>query len=456
MARDQIDMTPIASRDELVAWFEAGCKPKSAFRIGTEHEKFPFTLDGNRPVPYEGRRGIRALLEGMQHLLGWEPIIENGNIIGMFDVTGGGAISLEPGGQFELSGAPVEDVHQTCSELMAHLAQVKQIAAPLGIGFLGLGMTPNWSRAEIPVMPKGRYRIMTAYMPKVGGHGLDMMYRTCTVQTNLDFASEADMVKKMRVGLALQPVATAIFANSPFTQGAPNGFLSFRSEIWRDTDPDRTGMLPWAFEPGMGFERYVDYALDVPMYFVKRGETYIDVAGQSFRDLMQGRLAALPGEHATISDWANHVSTIFPEVRLKRYLEMRGADGGPWRRLPALPAYWVGILYDDTALDAAWDLVKGWSAQARQTLRDDVPKQGFAARIAGRSALDLAKATLALAEDGLARRRRLDRGGRDERRYLAPIKEYVAAGFTPAEELLGKYANDWHGSVAPVFQEYAY
>ena len=456
MARDQIDMTPIASRDELVAWFEAGCKPKSAFRIGTEHEKFPFTLDGNRPVPYEGRRGIRALLEGMQHLLGWEPIIENGNIIGMFDVTGGGAISLEPGGQFELSGAPVEDVHQTCSELMAHLAQVKQIAAPLGIGFLGLGMTPNWSRAEIPVMPKGRYRIMTAYMPKVGGHGLDMMYRTCTVQTNLDFASEADMVKKMRVGLALQPVATAIFANSPFTEGAPNGFLSFRSEIWRDTDPDRTGMLPWAFEPGMGFERYVDYALDVPMYFVKRGETYIDVAGQSFRDLMQGRLAALPGEHATISDWANHVSTIFPEVRLKRYLEMRGADGGPWRRLPALPAYWVGILYDDTALDAAWDLVKGWSAQARQALRDDVPKQGFAARIAGRSALDLAKATLALAEDGLARRRRLDRGGRDERRYLAPIKEYVAAGFTPAEELLGKYANDWHGSVAPVFQEYAY
>jgi glutamate--cysteine ligase len=456
MARDQIDMTPIASRDELVAWFEAGCKPKSAFRIGTEHEKFPFTLDGNRPVPYESRRGIRALLEGMQHLLGWEPIIENGNIIGLFDVTGGGAISLEPGGQFELSGAPVEDVHQTCSELMAHLAQVKQIAAPLGIGFLGLGMTPNWSRAEIPVMPKGRYRIMTAYMPKVGGHGLDMMYRTCTVQTNLDFASEADMVKQIRVGLALQPVATAIFANSPFTQGAPNGFLSFRSEIWRDTDPDRTGMLPWAFEPGMGFERYVDYALDVPMYFVKRGETYIDVAGQSFRDLMQGRLAALPGEHATISDWVNHVSTIFPEVRLKRYLEMRGADGGPWRRLPALPAYWVGLLYDDIALDAAWDLVKGWSAQARQALRDDVPKQGFAARIAGRSVLDLAKATLALAEEGLARRRRLDRGGRDERRYLAPIRDYVARGFTPAEELLGKYANDWHGSVAPVFQEYAY
>jgi len=362
MARDQVDMTPIETREELVAWFEAGSKPKSQFRIGTEHEKFVFTVEGHRPVPYDGRRSIRALLEGMQYLLGWEPIVEDGNVIGLFDVTGGGAISLEPGGQFELSGAPVESVHQTSSELMAHLAQVKEVARPLGIGFLGLGMTPNWSRAEIPTMPKGRYRIMTAYMPKVGKYGLDMMYRTCTVQTNLDYSSEADMVKKLRVSLALQPVATAMFANSPFTEGKPNGFLSFRSEIWRDTDPDRSGMLPWAFEPGMGFDRYVDYALSVPMYFVKRGDRYIDVAGQSFRDLMEGRLPGLPGERATISDWANHISTIFPEVRLKRYLEMRGADGGPWRRLPALPAYWAGILYDDNALDAAWDLVKGWTA----------------------------------------------------------------------------------------------
>jgi glutamate--cysteine ligase len=341
MARDQVDMTPIETREELVAWFEAGSKPRSRFRLGTEHEKFVFTVEGHNPVSYQGRRGIRALLEGMQHLLGWEPIIEDGNIIGLFDVTGGGAISLEPGGQFELSGAPVETVHQTCSELMAHLAQVKEIARPLGIGFLGLGMTPNWSRSQIPMMPKGRYRIMTAYMPKVGKHGLDMMYRTCTVQTNLDYSSEADMVKKLRVSLALQPVATAMFANSPFTEGKPNGFLSFRSEIWRDTDADRCGMLPWAFEAGMGFERYVDYALGVPMYFVKRGHHYIDVAGQSFRDLMQGRLPGLPGERATISDWANHISAIFPEVRLKRYLEMRGADGGPWRRLPALPAYWA-------------------------------------------------------------------------------------------------------------------
>jgi glutamate--cysteine ligase len=456
MARDQVDMTPIETRDELVAWLEAGSKPRSRFRLGTEHEKFVFTVEGHNPVPYQGGRSIRALLEGMQHLLGWEPIIEDGNIIGLFDVTGGGAISLEPGGQFELSGAPVETVHQTCSELMAHLAQVKEIARPLGIGFLGLGMTPTWSRSQIPMMPKGRYRIMTAYMPKVGKHGLDMMYRTCTVQTNLDYSSEADMVKKLRVSLALQPVATAMFANSPFTEGKPNGFLSFRSEIWRDTDGDRCGMLPWAFEPGMGFERYVDYALGVPMYFVKRGEHYIDVAGQSFRDLMQGRLPGLPGERATISDWANHVSTIFPEVRLKRYLEMRGADGGPWRRLPALPAYWAGILYDDDSLDAAWDLVKRWTAEERQRLRDDVPKLGFSARIAGHDVLHLAKTTIGLAEKGLTRRRRLDAGGQDETRYLRPIQEYVARGITPAEELLEKFHGAWGRSVDPVFKEYAY
>jgi glutamate--cysteine ligase len=355
-----------------------------------------------------------------------------------------------------LSGAPVETVHQTCSELMAHLAQVKEIARPLGIGFLGLGMAPTWSRAEIPMMPKGRYRIMTAYMPKVGRLGLDMMYRTCTVQTNLDYSSEADMVKKLRVSLALQPVATAMFANSPFTEGKPNGFLSFRSEIWRHTDPDRSGMLPWAFEPGMGFERWADYALDVPMYFVKRGDRYIDVAGQSFRDLMAGKLPGLPGERATLSDWANHISTIFPEVRLKRYLEMRGADGGPWRWLPALPAYWVGLLYDDDALDAACDLVKDWTAEERQQLRDEVPKLGFKAMIRGRNVLHLARTTLRLAEHGLRRRKRLDRNGRDETRYLRPIQEIIARDITPAEELLEKFQGSWGGSVDPVFDEYAY
>ncbi|MES1155039.1 MAG: glutamate--cysteine ligase [Pseudorhodoplanes sp.] len=456
MARDQIDMTPIERRDELVAWFEKGSKPMSQWRMGTEHEKFPFTVSGHRPVPYDGPRGIGKLLEGMQLLLGWEPIMEGENVIGLYDVTGGGAISLEPGGQFELSGAPVENVHQTHTELMAHLAQVREVAHPLGIGFLGLGMTPTWTRADIPVMPKGRYRIMTNYMPKVGRYGLDMMYRTCTVQTNLDFSSEADMVKKLRVSLALQPVATALFANSPFTEGKPNGFLSFRSEIWRDTDNQRAGMLPFAFEDGMGFERYVDYALDVPMYFIKRGDRYIDVSGQSFRDLLAGKLASQPGERATMSDWANHISTIFPEVRLKRYLEMRGSDCVTMRRLPALTAFWVGLLYDEKALDACWQIVKDWTTAERQALRDTVPTQGFAAAIRGRTLLTLATETLKLSRAGLARRARMDPGGQDETRYLDPLDDLVSRGTTPAEELLVKYNGPWAGSVDPVFKEYAY
>ena len=456
MARDQIDMTPLETRDELVAWFEAGCKPKAEFRAGTEHEKFAFTIDHRRPVPYEGRRSIRALLDGMHSLLGWEPITEGNNIIRMFDVTGGGAISLEPGGQFELSGAPVENVHQTAAELFAHLAQLREVAGPLGIGFLGIGMTPDWTRTDMPVMPKGRYKIMTSYMPKVGTLGLDMMYRTCTVQTNLDFSSEADMVKKLRVSLALQPVITALFANSPFTDGKPNGFVSKRSEIWRDTDNARAGMLPWVFENGMGFERYVDYALDVPMYFVKRGDKYIDVSGKSFRDFFAGKLDVLPGERPTVSDWANHVSTIFPEVRLKRYLEMRGADGGPWRRLPSLTAYCVGLLYDDDSLNAAWELVADWSAEERQKLRDEVPVRGFKAVIRNTNVFTLAQQTLGLARRGLERRAKLDRNGRDETRYLRPLEESIARGITPAEELLEKYFNDWNESVAPLYDQYAY
>lgn len=456
MARDQVDMTPIETRDDLVGWLEAGCKPRAAYRIGTEHEKFPFMVAGHAPVPYAGRAGIKALLDGMQAKLGWEPILDGDNIIGLFDEAGGGAISLEPGGQFELSGAPVESLHDTRDEIDRHFVLLREVADPLGIGFLGLGMTPNWSRADVPVMPKRRYRIMTAYMPKVGGHGLDMMYRTSTVQTNLDFSSEADMVKKLRVSLALQPVATALFANSPFTEGRPNGFLSMRSEIWRDTDNARAGMLPFAFEDGMGFERWVDYALDVPMYFIKRGDDYIDVAGKSFRDLLAGTLAELPGARATLSDWSNHLTTIFPEVRLKRYMEMRGADTGSLPMLSALPAYWVGILYDETALDAAWDIVKDWRADERQHLRDTVPALGFKAVIRGRSVLDLARETLALARQGLARRGLLDREGRDETQYLAPLDDRVARGLTAADELLAKFHGPWGGSVTPAFTDCAY
>lgn len=456
MARDVSDTTPIGSRDDLVAYLEAGCKPKEAWRIGTEHEKIPFYTADLTPVPYEGERGVRRLLEGMQGLLGWEPIMEGDHPIGLYDVTGGGAISLEPGGQFELSGAPLETVHQTCCELHAHLAQVKEVARPLGIGFLALGMSPKWTREETPVMPKSRYGIMRRYMPEVGSLGLDMMFRTATVQVNLDFASEADMVKKLRVALALQPLATALFANSPFTEGRPNGFLSMRSHIWLDTDRDRAGMLPFAFEDGMGFERYVDWALDVPMYFVKRGDTYHDVAGASFRDLLAGRLPQMPGERATMSDWANHLSTLFPEVRLKRFLEMRGSDGGPTGMLCAEPAFWVGLLYDEDCLTAAWDVVKGWSAADRQALREAAPRLGLGATIAGRSLAEVAREVLAIARTGLARRGRLNADGRDETHFLAPLDRIAAEGRTLAEDLLARYEGPWQGSVDPAFSEYAY
>ncbi|HSI41840.1 MAG TPA: glutamate--cysteine ligase [Xanthobacteraceae bacterium] len=456
MARDQVDTQTIEHRDELVAWIEEGCKPPSRFRIGTEHEKFPFRLQDHSPVPYEGADGIEALLRGLGALNGWDPIEEHGTIIGLADPVSGGAISLEPGGQFELSGAPLVSIHETCAEVNGHLEQVREVATPLGLGFLGLGMSPKWTLAQTPVMPKGRYRIMANYMPKVGTAGLDMMFRTCTVQVNLDFSTEADMVQKLRVGLALQPVATALFANSPFTEGKPNGFLSYRSEIWRDTDNARAGMMPFAFDPGMGFERYVDYALDVPMYFIKRGDDYIDVAGSSFRDLLAARHPAVPGERATISDWANHLTTLFPEVRLKRYLEMRGADGGPWARLCALPALWTGLYYDQASLDAAWDLAKGWSTAEQQAARDAVPRLGLDATIAGRPMLDVAREVVAIARAGLARRDKRDSQGRDETRFLAPLEQSLADGETPADALLRRYHGAWGGSVDPIFEECAY
>ncbi|NIX76653.1 glutamate--cysteine ligase [Microvirga terricola] len=456
MARDVSDAAVIGARSELVEWIASGEKPRETWRLGTEHEKVPFYKADATPVPYEGERGIRALLEGLQRLTGWDPIKENSHPIGLADDVHGGAISLEPGGQFELSGAPVRTLHETAEETAQHLAQVKAVAEDLGIGFLTLGMSPLWTRAETPVMPKERYRIMTGYMPKVGKLGLDMMYRTSTVQVNMDYASEADMVKKMRVSLALQPIATAIFANSPFTDGKPNGYLSMRSEIWRDTDPHRTGMMDFAFEDGFGYERYVDWALDVPMYFVKRGAVYHDVSGLSFRDLFAGKLAQLPGERATRSDWANHVSTLFPEVRLKRYLEMRGADVGPPAHITALSAFWAGLLYDEAALDGAWELVKGWSAQDRESLRADVPKLALKATVAGRSAQDVARDALALSRAGLKRRAFLDAQGRDETHHLDYVDEIVASGRTVAERLLALYHGPWKGSVLPAFKECVY
>jgi glutamate--cysteine ligase len=452
----------VASRDDLVAWIAAGEKPKADWRIGTEHEKFVFHTCCLTPVPYGGPDGIRALMEALIQRYGWEPITEGEHIIALkrpeAETRGliGGTISLEPGGQFELSGAPLENLHLTAAETQEHLREVIDVGEDLGIGFLGLGFSPKWTLDETPRMPKERYSVMTRYMPEVGKRGLDMMYRTATIQVNLDFSDESDMVKKLRVSLALQPIATALFASSPFTEGKPNGYKSLRSEVWRDTDPNRTGMLPFVFEPGMGYERYVDYALDVPMYFVYRDGHYIDVAGASFRSFMAGKLEALPGERPTIDDWSDHLTTLFPEVRLKRFLEMRGADGGRWRRICALPALWVGLLYDDEALEAAWQFVKSWTAEERQGLRNRVPRDAFDTPFRDTTVEVMALEVLRIARSGLRRRARINPFGQDETIYLEPLFELVHARKTVADELLERFHGRWNGSVDPIFEELAF
>lgn len=448
------DSPVIESRRQLVEWFESGCTPKKDWAIGTEHEKFAFTRDDLRPIPYEGERGVKMLLNALAEHYDWEPIIENGNVIAL--TKDKCSVSLEPGGQIELSGAPLKNIHQTCGEVHTHLHEVREICDGLGIDMLGVGHNPKWKREDIPWMPKGRYEIMKNYMPKVGNLGLDMMLRTSTIQVNLDFSSEADMVKKFRTSLALQPVATALFAASPFVDGKPSGFLSARSNVWTDTDPDRCGMLPFVFEDGFGFERYVDYMLDVPMYFVYRDGKYIDAAGKSFRDFMDGKLDVLPGERPTMNDWSDHMTTAFPEVRLKKFLEMRGADGGPWKRICALPALWVGLLYDDAALDAAWDLVKGLSVAEREALRNDVPRTALATPFKNGTVQDLSKDVLAISRQGLKNRGRMDSYGDDEGHFLDSLDDVAQSGRTLAEEFLDKYETEWNGSVDPLFKEYAY
>jgi glutamate--cysteine ligase len=444
----------ITDKHSLIEYMESGCKPPEKWRIGTEHEKFTYHLNDLSQLEYEGEAGIRALLEGLTKF-GWNPIIENGKPIGLVKPDNS-SITLEPAGQVELSGAPLENIHQTCSEIAEHLKQVKSVAKELGIGFIGLGYQPKWKRKQAPWMPKSRYKIMRDYMPKVGTMGLDMMQSTCTVQVNLDFDSEATMVKMFRISLALQPIATALWANSPFKDGKPSGFLSYRSHIWTDTDPARCGTLPFVFEEGFGFERYVDYMLDVPMYFVYRKGEYIDASGQSFRDFLGGTLPALPGEQPTIKDWEDHLSVAFPEVRLKKFLEMRGADGGPWNRLCALPAFWVGLLYDDHSREAAWNLIKDWTPDEHQTLRLEVPRQALNTPFRNASVGDIALDALEIAHKGLSRREVKDSVGLDETHFLNPLFQIAESGLTPAEELICAYERRWHKNIDLVFKEYAY
>ena len=443
----------IENRRQLIEYFAAGNKPRSAWRMGTEHEKFGFNKATLKPLAYDGPDGIRAVLEGLTRF-GWEPMTEGNNTIALKRKDAN--ITLEPGGQLELSGGLLETLHETEAENAQHIDEVNAVASELGAAFIGLGFAPEWTREDMHWMPKGRYKIMREYMPKVGKLGIDMMLRTCTVQTNLDFDSEADMVKKFRVSLALQPLATALFANSPFKEGRDTGFKSYRSHIWTDTDPDRCGMLPFVFEDGFGFERYADYMLDVPMYFVYRDGKYIDASGQNFRDFLKGKLPARPGELPSINDWADHITTAFPEVRLKRYLEMRGADSGPLGALNALPALWVGLLYDQGALDAAWDLVKDWSTADHDFLRAETPKSGLATMFRGRALSELAREVVEIAHAGLRARKQLNADGADETMYLAPLDRAVASGQAPADELLAKWHGEWKGSFAALFRDCAY
>ncbi len=456
MSIPQSGGAPIESHDQLAQLLENGCKPKADWRIGTEHEKFGFCQDSQLPLPYEGERSIKAVLEGLSQRFGWDPVTEDNKIIGL--KKGMANVSLEPGGALELSGAPLETIHQTCDEVNEHLAEVKAVSDEIGVKFIGLGAAPEWTHDQMPLMPKGRYTLMNDYMNTVGTMGTAMMRRTCTVQVNLDFGSEADMVQKMRVAIALQPVAAALFANSPFFEGKVNGHKSWRSRIWRDLDDARTGMIPFIFEDGFGFEAWVQYVLDVPMYFVYRDGKYINALGMSFRDFLKGELPALPGEKPLMSDWADHLTTVFPEARIKQYMEMRGADGGPWRRLCALPAFWVGLMYDQTALDAAWDLCKAWSAEQREALRVAASVDGLQAKVDGIDMHDLARQVVAISEAGLKARAMPGAGGLvpDETHFLNALKDSIQSGKTPADELLDLYQGEWDGDLSRIYDAFAY
>lgn len=443
-------MTTSLTSADLAAWFAQGSKPREQWRIGTEHEKIGFCMDTLKPIPYDGERSIRRLLE-MLSGGGWEPVYEDDNIIALKN--GMASITLEPGGQLELSGEPLDSIHKTCAEATTHLNLLKIITNELRIGFLGLGYQPKWKRDEIPWMPKMRYRIMQRYMPEVGSGGLDMMLRTATVQANLDFDSEADMARKMRVALCLQPLVTALYAASPFEDGRPSGYLSRRAACWLDTDARRTGIPACVFDDDFGFAAYTEWALDAPMYFIIRNGHYIDCAGGSFREFMAGRLPQCPGELPDLADWELHISTLFPDVRLKQYLEMRGADAGPRAWICSLPALWKGLLYDPLALDHAWAMIRDWTHTEVCQLRQDVPCSGFSAPFRETTVLRLCADMIEIAQAGLERLNILDEHGNNESRHLRPLFDTVASGQTQAEKWLAAWHGEWNRNIDRIFFE---
>ena len=449
--------TIIKDVGQLVEWLAKGEKPAADWRIGTEHEKFLFHRGSLRPVAYDGDSGVEAMLHALCKVIGDKatPIVEKGKIIGLKDGDGG-SVSLEPGGQLELSGAPLLNLHQTCAETGRHLRHMRAVSSALGVGMLGIGFQPKWRRDDISWMPKGRYQIMRNHMPKVGTMGLDMMLRSCTVQVNLDYADEADMRRKFRTSLALQPIATALFANSPFKDGKPSGWLSGRAHVWTDTDNARCGVPSCVFDPHFGYEQWIDYILDVPMYFLHRGEDYVDVAGKSFRDYLSGTLAGFEGEPPQMADFEDHITTAFPEVRLKQYLEMRGADSGSWANICALPAYWVGLLYCDEALAEAEDLVRDINADDVMAARLSVAKDGLRGKLGAHDVATLAKKTIDIASKGLRNRGIFDDGGDDESGFLQPLRKVIATQKTPAEVMLDLYHGDWAEDIDQVFTSNQY
>ncbi len=440
---------PVESVEELVAHLRSGEKPRERWRVGTEHEKIGLYEDTHAPVPYEGERGIGALLRRVAAEDGWNPLVEGPHVIGLEKA--GASITLEPGGQMELSGAPLRTIHETCDEFHAHLSLMKRVCEPMRIVFLGLGIHPLHGVERIPVMPKARYRIMRRYLPTRGSLALEMMFATATVQANFDYSDEADMVAKMRAALGVSPIVSALFANSSVSEGKANGFITRRLHIWTHTDPDRCGMLPFAFEQGFGYREYVEWALDVPMFFIVRNGAYQPAHETTFRRFLQ---QGFRGERPTLADFDRHLTTLFPDVRLKRIIEVRGADAVPPGLTCSLPALWKGLLYDPEALKQAAALVSGYDAETREAARSDVARRGLSARYGGEPVLELARQLAAISREGLARLAHAGRRDRDETGFLDPVFAQLELAASPGSLVVERWEGEWARSVERLI-EYA-